>query len=141
MIKTRSIYAPADENDGFSVLITRFYPRGIRREKYDEWLRELAPSRELLKRYKAGEINWEGFLTELLSELRNNDDSTDAIRMLNTKSNMQDITLLCYEKDGLPCHRHLIKELVGNPSMLASNFMPKNTSDHEDVTATVRIPG
>lgn len=137
MIKTKSIYSPTDENDGLRVLITRFYPRGIKREKYDVWLRELAPSRELLRLYKTDEINWNDFLTELLSELRDNDNSIDAIRTLNTKSNMQDITLLCYEKDGLPCHRHLIKELVGKPAMLASNFIPKNTNDHETIPMVV----
>lgn len=139
MIKTKSIYAPIDENDGFRVLITRFYPRGIKREKYDAWLRELAPSRELLKQHKNNEIIWKDFLTELLTELRDNNSSVDAIRSLNTKSNMEDITLLCYEKDGLPCHRHLIKDLVEEPAMLESNFIPKNTNDHEATSVTIHV--
>ncbi|RNJ76414.1 MAG: DUF488 family protein [Nitrosopumilus sp. H13] len=138
VIKTKSIYAPVDKNDGFRVLITRFYPRGTKREKYDVWLRDLAPSRELLKRHKNNEIVWEDFLTELLSEMQNNNSSVDAIRSLNTKGNTQDITLLCYEKDGLPCHRHLIKDLVAKPSMLGSDFILKKTDEYNTASVMIR---
>ncbi len=56
------------------MLITRFYPRGVKLEKYDVWVRPLAPGAELLKRYKNTEINWDDFKTALLSELRENMD-------------------------------------------------------------------
>ena len=61
MIKTKSIYKPIEEEDGLRVLITRWYPRGVKREKYDIWVRELAPSAELLKRYKNTEVDWDDF--------------------------------------------------------------------------------
>ena len=61
MIRTKSIYAPTDQEDGLRILITRFYPRGVRRERYDVWIRSLAPSADLLKRYKNTEINWNDF--------------------------------------------------------------------------------
>jgi uncharacterized protein YeaO (DUF488 family) len=50
VIKTKSIYEPDEENnDGIRVLITRYYPRGVRKDKFDCWIRELSPSRDLLK--------------------------------------------------------------------------------------------
>jgi uncharacterized protein YeaO (DUF488 family) len=39
VIKTKSIYEPTEENDDGRFLITRFYSRGIRKNKYDCWIR------------------------------------------------------------------------------------------------------
>ena len=125
MIKTKSIYEPADEEDGLRVLITRWYPRGVNREKYDVWMRELAPSAELLKKYKNSEIKWADFLKLLLSELQNSRDSIEAISKLSIRSSEGDIiTLLCYEKDGEPCHRYMVRHLIKyHPSLLKHNEM------------------
>lgn len=131
MIKTKSIYKPVEEEDGLRILITRFYPRGVKREKYDIWVRELAPSAELLKRYKNTEINWNDFKITLLSELRDSIDSVEVIHALQARSNMQNITLLCYEKDGCPCHRHMIKDLIEEPILLESKFVSENTDNQK----------
>lgn len=131
MIRTKSIYVSADQEDGLRILITRFYPRGVKREKYDIWIRSLAPSAELLKRYKNTDINWNDFKTTLLSELRDSIDSVEAIYTLQAKSLMQNITLLCYEKDGCPCHRHMVRDLIENPRLLDAKFVPKHTNNHK----------
>ncbi|MGH9997206.1 MAG: DUF488 family protein, N3 subclade, partial [Nitrososphaeraceae archaeon] len=39
MIKTKSIYVKKEDIDGTRILITRFYPRGIRKENFDRWYR------------------------------------------------------------------------------------------------------
>lgn len=39
-------------------------------------------------------------------------DSIEAIHTLQTKGHMENITLLCHEKDGEPCHRHMVKNLI-----------------------------
>jgi len=131
MIKSKSIYKPVEEEDGLRVLITRWYPRGVKREKYDVWIRALSPSPELLKRYKDSEIDWDDFKISLLSELRDNIDSVEALHTLQARSNMQNITVLCYEKDGYPCHRHMVKELIEDPRLLESTFVPENTNDQK----------
>lgn len=122
MIKTKSVYAAADADDGLRVLITRFYPRGIKREKCDVWERALAPSARLLKRYKNSEIGWEDFETALLQEFRGSVDSMEAIRTLRARGSTQNITLLCYERDGSPCHRYMVRDLIMDPSLLAEIF-------------------
>lgn len=131
MIKTKSIYKPVEKEDGLRVLITRYYPRGVKKEKYDIWVRELAPSAELLKKYKNSEIKWNDFTISLLAELRNSIDSLEAIRALQTKGHMENVTLLCYEKDGEPCHRHLVRDLIEDPSLLQSSFESIGTPHHE----------
>jgi uncharacterized protein YeaO (DUF488 family) len=48
-VQIKRVYEPASSNDGDRVLIDRLWPRGVSRQnaKLDEWVKELAPSREL----------------------------------------------------------------------------------------------
>ena len=48
-IATKRIYDPAAADDGHRVLIMRLWPRGIRKERVDVWLKELGPVPELLR--------------------------------------------------------------------------------------------
>ena len=139
MIKTKSIYTPIEEEDGLRVLITRYYPRGVKREKYDIWVRVLAPSEKLLKQYKNSEIDWNNFKNTLLSELRNSVDSVNAIHKLQSKSNIQNITLLCYEKDDRPCHRYMVKALIEKPMLPWSNLISENANDHETTPMDIHV--
>ena len=34
------------------------------------------------------------------------------------RNKQESITLLCYKRDGLNCHRFILKELVENPELL-----------------------
>jgi uncharacterized protein YeaO (DUF488 family) len=111
-LRTKSIYEPREESDGVRVLVTRFYPRGVKRERFDRWTRELSPSRELLRAYRAREKSWEEFRSEFVAELRANPPSMAAISALRTESRKGDVTLLCYERPGLPCHRYVVAEMV-----------------------------
>jgi uncharacterized protein YeaO (DUF488 family) len=111
-LRTKSIYEPRGESDGTRVLVTRFYPRGVKRERFDRWTRELSPSRELLRTYRAKEKSWDVFRSEFIAELKANPSSMAAIRALRSESRKGDVTLLCYERSGLPCHRYVVAELV-----------------------------
>ena len=51
-VKTKSIYEPAEAGDGVRVLITRYYPRGVKKDSFDRWVKALSPSRELLSSYR-----------------------------------------------------------------------------------------
>ncbi len=109
---TKSIYEPREESDGTRVLITRFYPRGVKKDRFDRWLRDLSPSRELLGAYRSGEKSWEVFESEFTAELNASPSSMLAIRSLREESRKGNVTLLCYEKSGLPCHRYIVAKLV-----------------------------
>lgn len=139
MIKTKSVYQPREEEDGIRVLITRFYPRGVRKDHFDYWIRELSPSQSLLKSYKEGERNWGDFKQAFLSELRENIDSLEIIQALNQHIVNYNVTLLCYEKDGTPCHRHMVRDIVENPKLLDSFFVPKDTDDHETIPMQIHV--
>ena len=139
MIRTKSIYQPREDGDGTRILITRFYPRGVRKDHFDYWIRELAPSKSLLKSYKEGQQNWDDFKLAFLSELRDNIESLEIIQALNHHITNDNVTLLCYEKDGTPCHRHMIRDIVENPLLLESRFVPENTNDHETVPIQIHV--
>ncbi len=110
-VKMKSIYAEKTKDDGYRILITRYYPRGVKKTHFDDWVRELAPSRELLKQYKEGEITWKKFENKFVKEM-NGDESIEKLQMLSTKAKKKPITLLCYEKNDHECHRHLVQDML-----------------------------
>jgi uncharacterized protein YeaO (DUF488 family) len=118
-VKTKSIYDPNDPQDGVRVLITRHYPRGVKKDRFDRRIIALSPSRELLSSYREGKKGWDQFSKSFLSELRANPESLEAIRSLHALSRIQAVTLLCYERSGLPCHRYLVRDLVAAPGLLS----------------------
>lgn len=61
-VQCKRVYLPAEESDGFRVLVDRLWPRGIKKEnaKVDLWAKQLAPSTELRK--------WFGHLPERFDE-------------------------------------------------------------------------
>lgn len=119
-IKTKQIYEKASQDDGMRLLITRYYPRGVKNDHFDQWIRELSPSPKLLFDYKEKRINWEIFKDRFLAELANNIESIEVINILHDEMKSDVITLLCFEKNGNPCHRHIVKDLIENPEKLAS---------------------
>ena len=114
MIKTKSIYKPKEDSDGTRVLITRFYPRGVRKDHFDEWIRALAPSVELLRGYREGKVDQEQFKMQFYSQIYSNTDSLEAIQSISEIAKHSNVTLLCYEKDGDFCHRYLVNSLIMN---------------------------
>ncbi len=72
MVKTKRVYDPAEASDGDRILVTRYWPRGISRERLSitEWLRNLAPSKELLRDWKKQRISWEEYTVRYHEEMQ-----------------------------------------------------------------------
>lgn len=112
-IRTKSIYDPIDKTrDGKRILITRHHPRGVKKDRYDEWIRDLAPSALLLKQYKTGLCTWTSFEVGFWVEIARNETVRSICWQLYADLQSHPITLLCYEKEDMPCHRHLIKFMI-----------------------------
>jgi uncharacterized protein YeaO (DUF488 family) len=139
-VKTKSIFQPADTSDGYRVLITRFYPRGVHRSHFDAWASSLSPNPDLLFGYKEGRISWGSFKDSFIAQLRNEVESLDAILALYDWNKNHDVTLLCYERSGQPCHRHLVRDIVENPALIGIRFESKQADDHERISMQGHIP-
>ena len=111
MIRTKSISDPKEKDDGRRILITRHYPRFCKKLDYDEWDRKLAPTKDLLKKYRNGGLSWKQFTSKFLKELKTPEAKEDIQRVseLGKKAN---VTLLCYEKEGENCHRQIVKKVL-----------------------------
>ena len=112
MIKTKSIYDSIEDSDGTRILITRYWPRGIKKENFDKWYKDLAPSKNLLKDYKEGRIDFQLFEKLFWNEISKNKNVIDICQGIAKEAHEgKEFTLLCYEKEESNCHRKLIRKL------------------------------
>jgi uncharacterized protein YeaO (DUF488 family) len=110
MIKVeKSVYAPPERSDGKRVLVMTLWPRGVSKDKVDLWMKELGTPRELIKRWKGGEMTWREFGAEYKRSLRGKEA---LLRSLASESKKKTITLLCVERDPAACHRSILKEVI-----------------------------
>lgn len=72
MLQIKRAYLPAEEADGYRVLVDRLWPRGKSKEteKIDLWLKEIAPSPELRKWFNHEAEKYPAFEADYLEELR-----------------------------------------------------------------------
>ena len=70
-LRTKRVYKPPDDEDGVRVLVDRLWPRGLSRERarIDLWLKEIAPSNILRRRFHGDPAGWEDFKTAYYLEL------------------------------------------------------------------------
>ncbi len=70
-IRVKRVYAAPEAADGARVLVDRLWPRGIAKEKaaIDAWLRDVAPSNGLRKRFHGHPEDWEAFRAAYAEEL------------------------------------------------------------------------
>jgi len=116
MVETKCLYDPPEQSDGDRILVTRYWPRGISRDRLaiTDWLRNLAPSKELLRDWKQQSLSWEEYTLRYHEEML---EQQAAIKDLADRARNGTITLLCFEREDDPhCHRHLLKELIESRS-------------------------
>lgn len=106
-IVTKRIYDPSDPSDGTRVLIMRLWPRGIRKERVDRWLKELGPVKELLRAFLDKTIDWEGYTPRYLAGLER-PEAQAAIAEVRALAEQGRVTLLCGCADERHCHRSLL---------------------------------
>lgn len=109
MVKIKSIYDGKNSSDGTRILIMRKWPRGIKKDKIDEWDKSYAPSEKLLADWNNNRISFKEFKRHYIQEMKM---SIDKINELSQRTKTETLTLLCHEKDDEHCHRKMLKELV-----------------------------
>lgn len=110
-VRLKRVYEPASPDDGYRVLSTRYWPRGISRPACDEYITKTAPSRALLREFKHEGLGWEEYVPRYLEEM-SAPEANSVIRRLATMAKSDRITLMCICEDENRCHRSLLKGLV-----------------------------
>lgn len=72
-IRLKRVYDEKSPEDGPWILVERLWPRGVRKEKIDLWIRDLAPSNELRVWFSHDAAKWEAFRERYIEELKRKD--------------------------------------------------------------------
>lgn len=69
-IQCKRVYDPAEQSDGYRVLVDRLWPRGIKKTDLalDEWDKEITPSTELRKAFHGEVVDFATFREQYLAE-------------------------------------------------------------------------
>lgn len=95
------------ENAGLvPISISRWSPKWFNGEKCTS----LAPSPDLLNRYKEGTASIQDYESEFLAML----NTIDVRNIVENLARGRDIVLCCYEKPTDFCHRHLIAKYLND---------------------------
>ena len=99
-LRIKRVYKPPDDRDGVRVLVDRLWPRGLSREKarIDLWLKEIAPSDALRRRFHGDPGGWEDFKTAYYAELERA-PAQSAFRDLLERLTREPVTLLFAARD------------------------------------------
>jgi uncharacterized protein YeaO (DUF488 family) len=83
-LRVKRAYEPAEESDGYRVLVDRLWPRGVSRERarLDLWEREVAPSSELRQWFGHDPARFEEFRRRYKAELQQQRPRLTALRRL-----------------------------------------------------------
>lgn len=119
-IRTRRWNDPAEEGDGFRLLVTRYRPRGVAKadETWDASQLELGPSKTLhaaaYGKHGITEIPWETYRVSYLREMRGAEQVRLIGELAKRVAEAETITLLCSAAcvRAARCHRSLLKELI-----------------------------
>jgi uncharacterized protein YeaO (DUF488 family) len=111
---------PRERGEGPRLGTVRRPPRGVRKEDYarrdffDSWLPELAPSQELVSAAMSGEwtaARWKSFEKRYRSELKA-PAAQHLLTTLATLSKSADFSVGCYCEDESRCHRSVLRAVL-----------------------------
>jgi uncharacterized protein YeaO (DUF488 family) len=93
--RIKRVYEAATADDGLRVLVDRLWPRGIAKDKarIDQWLKDVAPSDTLRRRFHGNPAMWNEFVTAYGHELAQ-DPAAAAAAKLRALVRKRPVTLL-----------------------------------------------
>jgi uncharacterized protein YeaO (DUF488 family) len=99
-LRIKRVYEPPQPEDGARILVDRLWPRGLSRERarVDLWLKEIAPSTTLRRRFHGDPGGWEEFRTAYYAELEE-PAAQVAVRSLLDQLRCEPVTLLFAARD------------------------------------------
>lgn len=110
---------PRASDEGLRLGTVRRPPRGVpksefaKRDFYDVWLPDLAPSDELVKMAQRAKDDraWQAFVRRYRAELKR-PEAARLLQLLAALSHSTDFAVGCYCEDESRCHRSVLRELL-----------------------------
>ena len=99
-LAAKRVYEPPAPGDGTRILVDRLWPRGIAKAKaeIDLWLKDIAPSDALRKRFHAKPDDWDAFCVAYAVELEGA-PAQAAVKDLRDRQRKGPVTLLYAARD------------------------------------------
>jgi uncharacterized protein YeaO (DUF488 family) len=140
LVKLKRAYEPADERDGYRVLVERLWPRGLKKTDahLDAWLKELAPS-DALRRWYGHEPSRFG---EFERRYRRELDSDAARRLLGelgARAKRGRVTLVFSTHDAALSNARVLEDQLARRSPRASESGVSASAPERSVKTSVGI--
>ena len=118
-IRIVQLGTPRAKGEGLRLGTVRRPPRGVpkaefaKRDFYDVWLPNLAPTDELVKQALAAETDaqWEAFTRRFMAQMKE-PDKAHLLDMLAALSHQTDFSIGCYCEEESRCHRSVLRDLL-----------------------------
>jgi uncharacterized protein YeaO (DUF488 family) len=116
-LRIKRVYEPAAPGDGARVLVDRLWPRGLAKEKarIDLWLKDVAPSDALRRRFHGDPTKWHEFVAAYARELAQ-EPARGAAARLRARARKKPVTLLYAARDEAHNNAVALKEWLERES-------------------------
>lgn len=114
MLQMKRAYLPAEDSDGYRVLVDRLWPRGKSKEteKIDLWLKEIAPSPGLRKWFNHETEKYPEFEAKYRKELQSGAQKTALEELSKTLREHELVTLIYGAKNEKQNNAQVLYELL-----------------------------
>jgi uncharacterized protein YeaO (DUF488 family) len=111
VLKIKRVYDLPNDDDGARILVDRLWPRGLSKDKaaVDLWLKDIAPSDGLRKRFHGKREDWEQFRAAYADELEA-PVAHSAVQTLCERLRQGPVTLLFAARDEHHNNAEALKE-------------------------------
>ena len=112
-VQRKRVYDPAEEADGFRVLVDRLWPRGVTKERaaVDLWLKDVAPSAELRADWHHNPGRFDEFAGRYRVELEHNPATAELQELI---AGHPTVTLLYGAKDPESNHARVLQDFLAS---------------------------
>jgi uncharacterized protein YeaO (DUF488 family) len=110
-VRAKRAYDPAEDGDGYRILIDHVWPRGVSRQRacLDAWARELAPSDELREWFAHDPARFAEFRSRYRDELT---DQSQRLEELRIRARNGPVTIVYAARDREQNNAVVLTELL-----------------------------
>ncbi len=115
MIHIKRVYdkSLSSDNIGYTILVDRIWPRGLRKDEVevDLWLKDIAPSTQLRRWFAHDPAKWAAFKQRYFAELKS---KTELVQIILEKAKKGSVCLLYGAKDEEHNEAIVLKQVFNN---------------------------